>query len=165
MGRSDSTPSTPLVINEHNRIRVPQTMQFLENSGSNYSVDFNVRGSPGVRMRDVLDDRARLDDSETRVFENTGLRRFNLVIAWPGYIQNGHYVQVQDKNGFITKKKLAKLISSQFSTWMTSAAPCTKRKWAVGKRGVDFNNIWLVRLAPGHRNVWIAEVELQLHDE
>ncbi|PCH38527.1 hypothetical protein WOLCODRAFT_58544, partial [Wolfiporia cocos MD-104 SS10] len=148
-------------VSVRRRVRLPQTIPLAERPS--YAVDFKVRGSCGVRMRDVLKDRARLDCSEERVFEATGVRQFRLVIAWPGCSQTGTYIPVQDKDGFITRARLAKLISLHFSRFMEKRyGSHGNAPWTIGRRGIVFDNLWLLSVSHAQHNIWLADIEVQM---
>jgi len=148
------------------RLRVPQNIRSTQTDRRPYFVEFTVRGSPGVRVRDVLKDRARIDRSDERVFESTGVRQIRLVISWPGYSQSGTYIPVQDKNGFITRGRLAMLISLHLSRFVERASKQRiargDRQWEIGRRGICLHHLWLLSVTPARRNIWIAEIEIQM---
>ncbi|EED77810.1 predicted protein [Postia placenta Mad-698-R] len=151
---SQSTPVTPL-----RRLRVPQTIQASQNSRPFYSVEFQVGGSCGVRIRDVLKERVRVDRSAERVFDSVGVRQFRLVIAWPGYSNSGTYIPVQSNGGYINRGRLATLICLHIARFMNRASA---REWTIGRRGIKVENVWLLSVSPALSNIWLAEIEVQL---
>lgn len=157
---SQSTPVTPL-----RRLRVPQTIQASQNSRPFYSVEFQVGGSCGVRIRDVLKERVRVDRSAERVFDSVGVRQFRLVIAWPGYSNSGTYIPVQSNGGYINRGRLATLICLHIARFMNRASkrrPSQAREWTIGRRGIKVENVWLLSVSPALSNIWLAEIEVQL---
>ncbi|KAI0648479.1 hypothetical protein C8Q79DRAFT_1008800 [Trametes meyenii] len=148
------------------RIGIPQTIARTSKRNRSFTEYFKVGGIPGVPVCDVMKDRVVIDDHDERVLERTGVRQIHLVIAWPGYEQSGTYVRVQDKSGFITRGRLAKLVCAYISRFMTRAAKQTQvlspehAQWKIGKRNITTDNLWLLSVGPAQYNIWLANLEI-----
>ncbi|OCH86206.1 hypothetical protein OBBRIDRAFT_256095 [Obba rivulosa] len=132
-----------------------------------YKVDFGAHGSPGVKVRDVLRNRARIDGGSDIVFSTTGVRQFHMIVDWPGYSNFGTYIPVQDSNGYITRARLAKLICVQLARFVDRAS--RKRvhhenlepEWRIGTAsGCLLEDLWLVSVQPAHGGLWLADLEV-----
>ena len=62
------------------RLRVPQPLELVSTRNATFAVTFKVGGKAGVRVRDVLGGKVSVDGEDERVFEQTGVRQFRLVI-------------------------------------------------------------------------------------
>ena len=67
-----------LPSNEVYRLRVPQTTRSV--TVPRDTVQFEVGGSLGIRMCDIVSGHAQPDSSQERVLEHTGHRQIHLVI-------------------------------------------------------------------------------------
>ncbi|KAI0668330.1 hypothetical protein C8Q78DRAFT_1081205 [Trametes maxima] len=156
----------PTLLPTSARISVPQTITRTSKRSRSLAEYFKIGGVPGVPVRDVVKDRVVMDNPDERVLERTGVRQIHLVIAWPGYEQSGTYIRVQDRNGFITRGQLAKLVCTYISRFMGRAAKLTQtlgpehEQWKIGKRNVTTDNLWLLSVGPAQHNIWLANLEI-----
>ncbi|KAH9939424.1 hypothetical protein B0H21DRAFT_38603 [Amylocystis lapponica] len=192
---SSHTPASPpsTAPTAPQRLRVPQTIQPAHSVRSPASlVTFDLRsgsGGGGVRVYDALKERAELVGHDERVLGATGVRQIRLVIAvrvaplprracadqcapgvclwaqWPGYEALGAYIPVQDGAGFVTRARLAKLVSLHVARFVSLAAKKQVARehaqWAVGKRAICLEQLWLRSVAHAQKNIWLAELEVQ----
>lgn len=156
----------PLPPLEAPRMRVPQTPRSPRARRSDI-VQFEVRGSLGIRVCDVLSNTAQLDASEDRVLERTGVRQIHHVITWPGYDRSGHYIVVQENGLFITRGRLAWAVCRQIRTFVQYITRRQKRplgrnnqRWAINDRGpgIRLQDLWLVSIVHDG-NIWRPEIE------
>ncbi|KZT74083.1 hypothetical protein DAEQUDRAFT_288680 [Daedalea quercina L-15889] len=152
-------PSPPIP-----RLRVPQTIRSTPISRD--TVQFEVGGSPGIRMCDLLSDRAQLDAGAERVLEHTGVRQIHLVITWPGYPQSGKYIHVQEDGLFVTRERLAKLVCHQVQFFVRSAKRKNShargsRQWSIGNNGIQWEDLWLLSVFHDG-NIWRPEIEVHV---
>ncbi|CAL1703194.1 unnamed protein product [Somion occarium] len=91
------------------RVRVPQRIE--ADTNNSFRIDFNVNGIPGISLQDAIKDvnGLVLDGACDKVFTSTGSRQIRLILTWPGYGQEGMYIPVQDRDGFITRARFAHL--------------------------------------------------------
>lgn len=148
-----SLPTSPNLIQqplpppEALRQRVPQTTRLV--TVPRDTVQFEVGGSLGIRMCDVVSGHAQPDSCEARVLEHTGHRQIHLVIMvcglslksfdvlcassqWPGYDQSGRYLPVQNDGLYITRGRLANLVSETVRHFLRAAS--VGRSFTAGSR-------------------------------
>ncbi|TBU40051.1 hypothetical protein BD309DRAFT_993358 [Dichomitus squalens] len=156
---SPKRPTAPSLT----RVRVPQPLELVSTHNATFAVAFKVHRKAGVSVRDVLSGKATVDGHNERVFEQTGVRQFRLVIDWPGYDQAGAYVSVREDGAFITRGELAKRVCKSIQKFMQKKAG---DEWTIardrGQRGITIDKLWLVRVLPTARNMWMAELEVQM---
>ncbi|EPS98367.1 hypothetical protein FOMPIDRAFT_1126680, partial [Fomitopsis schrenkii] len=144
------------------RLRVPQTTRSV--TVPRDTVQFEVGGSLGIRMCDVVSGHAQPDLSEDRVLEHTGHRQIHLVIMWPGYEQSGRYLHVQNDGLYITRGRLANLVSDTVRHFLRAASRKRRRhargsqQWTIGNNGIQFQDLWLLSVVRDG-NIWRPEIE------
>ncbi|KAH9930852.1 uncharacterized protein B0H18DRAFT_872753, partial [Fomitopsis serialis] len=143
------------------RVRVPQTPRPPHARRSDV-VQFEVRGSLGIRVCDVLSYNAQLDASEDRVLERTGVRQIHHVMTWPGYDRSGRYIVVQENGLFISRGRLAWAVCRQIRTFVQyiTRVGRSNQRWAINDHGpgIRLQDLWLVSIVHDG-NVWRSEIE------
>jgi len=133
------------------------------------AVYFNLNGTPGVRLRDLLERGVIVDDPDRPVFTMHKWRATLFAIHWPGYPESSQFTELKatDSEGNrIVRQHLAIDIAQKIQAFME---PILRRrtsrnisdpndKWRISKQdGHSIDDVTLVSLHL-YKNVWVPEL-------
>ncbi|KAF5377773.1 hypothetical protein D9757_008112 [Collybiopsis confluens] len=173
LSTSGATSSSSASSNSRRR-RVPfiSSSKFPSSSQPlHFPITFDYQGYPGagIPMREIyargeLALAQMMDRGSERLatFAQSGLRRINLAILWPGYEHLGYCIPIDVilSSGHISRVQLATVITAAFVKYLERArteAPTTP-EWRLDSKGIQFSQLSLLSINHVSADVWKADI-------
>ncbi|KAG2359156.1 hypothetical protein BDR07DRAFT_234845 [Suillus spraguei] len=146
--------------------RVPRLQRFSPSQQSFPGITFSSDGWCGVRVKDILRNRASIDCPTDLVFAHHGWRATNLSLEWPGYIAGSSdasrcrlYTHVG--NNPMTREqfalRIAELIQDLYNRACDKPVRVGYEDWAFSENKVRLSDVYILS-AHYYRNVWVPEL-------
>ncbi|KIJ08150.1 hypothetical protein PAXINDRAFT_158218 [Paxillus involutus ATCC 200175] len=165
-----SMPEWYTLLDQRRIEHVPRPLQFTPAQESIPAVTFSANGWPGVRLRDIMEDRVIVDSPYDTVLAHLRWRSIIVHIEWPGYhselARSRMHLRMDVRVGErdLTRHEIAKdvcgLLKYFHGLVTKNNYPLTPgyEKWELttGREGIRPNDMVLLSMHY-YRNVWVPE--------